>query len=105
MQTWLAAAEISAGPVFRPVLKGARPQDARLSDIGVARIVKRYAERSGLDPAAYAGHNLRSGFLTSAAVAGASVLKMVEVSRRKSVDVLRAGPPAGLLRRVVASRP
>jgi site-specific recombinase XerD len=73
------------GPVFRPVLKGGRLQDARLSNLGAARIVKRYAERAGLDPSAYAGHSLRSGFLTSAAEAGASVLKTVEVS----VDVLR----------------
>jgi hypothetical protein len=38
--------------------------------------------------ASFAGHSLRSGFLTSAAEAGASVLKMVEVSRHKSVDML-----------------
>jgi hypothetical protein len=34
-----------------------------------------------LDPALFAGHSLRSGFLTSAAEAGASVFKMMEVSR------------------------
>jgi hypothetical protein len=33
--------------------------------------------------------SLRSGFLTIAAEVGASVLKMVEASRHKSVDVLR----------------
>ena len=36
-----------------------------------------------------AGHSLRAGFLTSAAESGASVLKMVEVSRHKSIDMLR----------------
>jgi hypothetical protein len=36
-----------------------------------ARIVKRYSLRVGLDPASYAGHSLRSGFLTSAAESGA----------------------------------
>jgi hypothetical protein len=51
--------------------------------------VKHYAERAGLDPAAYAGHSLRSGFLTSAAEAGASVFKMAEQSRHRSLDVLR----------------
>ena len=89
VQTWLAAAEISAGPVFRPVLKGGRLQDAPLSPFSAAQIVKHYAERAGLDPAAYAGHSLRSGFLTSAAESGASIWKMTEVSRHKSVDVLR----------------
>ena len=33
----------------------------------VATIVKRYITRAGLDPAAYAGHSLRAGRITSAA--------------------------------------
>jgi hypothetical protein len=36
-----------------------------------AQIVKDYAERVGLDPALYAGHSMRAGFLTSAAKRGA----------------------------------
>ena len=51
--------------------------------------MKHYAELAGLDPASFAGHSLRAGFLTSAAEAGASVFKMMEVSRHKSVDTLR----------------
>jgi site-specific recombinase XerD len=62
---------------------------AKSSRGSVAQILKRYAKRAGLDPAAYAGHSLRSGFLTSAAESGASIFKMMEVSRHKSVDVLR----------------
>jgi site-specific recombinase XerD len=89
VQAWLVAAEISDGPLFRPVLKGGRIQPEPLSAFSAAQIVKRYADRAGLDPAAYAGHSLRSGFLTSAAESGASILKMMEVSRHKSVDVLR----------------
>ena len=55
MQTWLAVAEISSGPLFRPVLKGGRLQPAPLSAFSAAQIVKRYAMRAGLDPAAYSG--------------------------------------------------
>jgi site-specific recombinase XerD len=55
----------------------------------MAAIVKQYAKRAGLNPASFAGHSLRAGFLTSAAEAGASVFKMMEVSRPKSVDTLR----------------
>jgi hypothetical protein len=58
-------------------------------------ILKGYCALAGLDPAEFSGHSLRSGFLTSAAEAGASVFKMVEVSRHKSVDTLR-----GYVRRV-----
>jgi hypothetical protein len=77
VRSWLAAG-ISTGPVFRPVLKGGRVQAVPLSASSAAQIVKTYAERAGLDPAAYAGHSLRAGFLTSAAEAGASVFKMME---------------------------
>ena len=41
-----------------------------------------------LDPALFAGHSLRSGFVTRATEAGASAFKMMEVSRHKSVDTL-----------------
>jgi hypothetical protein len=46
--------------------------------------------RLGFDPAAFGAHSLRSGFLTSAARRGASVFKMRDVSRHKSMDVLQA---------------
>jgi hypothetical protein len=37
----------------------------------------------------FAGHSLRAGFLTSAAGRGASIFKMMDVSRHKSMDTLR----------------
>ena len=49
------------------------------------------AGRAGLDPVQFAGHSLRSGFLTltSAAEAGASIWKMADQSRHRSLDTLR----------------
>jgi site-specific recombinase XerD len=85
VQTWLAAAEINDGPVFRPVLK----QPVAPKDHAVASVVKKYAELAGMDPALFAGHSLRAGFLTSAAEAGASIWKMTEVSRHRSIETLR----------------
>jgi integrase len=89
VQTWLEAAAITEGPVFRAVLKGGRLQAAALTPHSVAAIVQMYAERAGLDPAAYAGHSLRAGFITSAAEAGASVLRIADQSRHQSLDTLR----------------
>jgi hypothetical protein len=40
VQTWLAAAEINDGPVFRPVLKGSRIQAMALAAHAVAAIVR-----------------------------------------------------------------
>jgi site-specific recombinase XerD len=88
-KAWIEAANISAGPVFRPIAKGERLQEARLTDRSVAKIVKAHAARIGLDPAGFSGHSLRSGFLTSAAARGASIFKMMDVSRHKSMDTLR----------------
>jgi serine phosphatase RsbU (regulator of sigma subunit) len=56
----------------------------------VADVVKSYAGRLGLNVADFSGHSLRSGFLTSAARRGASIFKMRDVSRHKSMDVLQA---------------
>ena len=50
-------------------------------------IVKRRAKAAGYAAADFAAHSLRAGFLTSAA-AGASLWKMRQVSRHKSVQVL-----------------
>jgi hypothetical protein len=69
--------------------KGGKVLPDRLRAQSVAFIVKAYAARLGLDADAFSGHSLRSGFLTSAAARGASLFKMMDVSRHKSVDVLR----------------
>jgi site-specific recombinase XerD len=90
LKAWLQVAHITAGPVFRPIAKGERISNARLTDHSIANIVKAHAARVGLDPAGFAGHSLRSGFLTSAAARGASVFKMADQSRHKSMDTLRS---------------
>jgi site-specific recombinase XerD len=88
LKAWLAAAGITAGPIFRSVKKGGAIR-GRLPAQSVADIVKTYAERVGLDPALFAGHSMRSGFLTSAAKRGASIFKMMDQSRHRSVETLR----------------
>jgi site-specific recombinase XerD len=71
MQAWMEQAVINAGPLFRSINRHGRIQSGRLSANSVARIVKKLAERAGLDAAKYAGHSLRAGHATSAAIAGA----------------------------------
>jgi site-specific recombinase XerD len=88
LKAWLAAAGITSGPIFRSVKKGGAVA-GRLSSQTVAEIVKAYAERVGLDPAVFAGHSMRSGFLTSAAKRGASIFKLMDQSRHRSVESLR----------------
>jgi site-specific recombinase XerD len=87
VQAWLAASGIVDGPLFRQVGKGGRLLGP-MSGSAVAEVVKKLARKAGLDPILFSGHSLRSGFLTSAAEAGASVFRMQAVSRHKSLDTL-----------------
>jgi integrase len=89
LRAWLDASGIQAGPIFRPIDKAGTVRSSRLTDRSVANIVKAYAARAGFDAAKFSGHSLRAGFLTSAAGKGASIFKMIDVSRHKSVDTLR----------------
>ena len=89
LREWLDAAGIKAGPIFGPINKAGTVAAERPTDRSVANIVKAYAERAGFDASLFSGHSLRSGFLTSAAAKGASIFKMMDVSRHKSVDTLR----------------
>jgi integrase len=115
---WIRIGQITQGPLFRTLTEirekkrhpetgelirdpvtnkslwrrlGDRVQSGAMSDRGVALIVKECAEAAGLDPTLFAGHSLRSGFLTEAArQPGANIFKMREVSRHKSLEILAA---------------
>jgi site-specific recombinase XerD len=89
VRAWITAAKISDGSVFLAVRRNGNISNRRLSGRAVAEIVKTYARCAGLQAADFSGHSLRSGFLTSAAARGASIFKMMDVSRHKSVDTLR----------------
>ena len=86
LDAWLARAGISEGPVFRSLVNGRI--GSALTGQSVSLIVKRRAAAAGYAAAEFAAHSLRAGFLTSAAAASASIWKMREVSRHKSVQVL-----------------
>jgi integrase len=89
LRDWLTLAPITEGPVFRSVTKGGLVKPRRLSPRDVARIVKRTAERAGMNPADYAGHSLRSGFITSAAEADVHERHIMRHSRHKSIPTVR----------------
>jgi site-specific recombinase XerD len=89
MQAWMEQARINVGPVFRSINRHGQMQAGRLSGIDVARIVKKLVERAGLDSAKYAGHSLRAGHATSAAIAGASERSIMNQTGHKSVQMVR----------------
>jgi len=89
VQTWLERAGATSGPLFRSINRHGRVQARRLSPGEVARIVKKLAERAGLDAAKFAGHSLRAGHATSAAIAGASERSIMFQTGHKSVQMVR----------------
>ena len=60
-----------------------------ISDKSVALIIKKYAEKAGLDPSKYAGHSLRSGFATTAAEFGAEERNIMAMTGHKTTQMVR----------------
>ena len=86
---WVEKCGLTEGPLFRSVNRHGKLQPGRLSDRAVALIVKRAAQKAGLNPDKYAGHSLRAGLATSAAQAGVSERSIMAQTGHKSVMVAR----------------
>jgi integrase len=89
VQGWLELAGIASGPLFCSITRHGQLQTGRLSAVDVARVVKKLAERAGLDPAKFAGHSLRAGHATTAAIAGASERSIMNQTGHRSVQMVR----------------
>jgi hypothetical protein len=61
----------------------------RRSCIDVARVVKKLAQRAGLDAAKYAGHSLLAGHATATAIAGASERSIMNPTGHRPVQIVR----------------
>ena len=116
---WLSAARISEGPVFRPVNRHGRVLPKAITAQVVALIVKRAVEAARqaafmrgnfvladhFDPKRYAGHSLRSGFLTSGAEAGVSLKELMDQAAHTRADTtMRYIKRAGVFRQNAAAK-
>jgi integrase len=88
LQSYIATLGRNTGPLFVSLRKSQYTQ-SRLSTDAVARIVKDYADRLGLDPRRFGGHSLRAGFATTAALLGATEDEIALQTGHKSMTVLR----------------
>jgi integrase len=96
---WRAAAAIEAGPLFRrlwapgPTRPGGVPPlprvgTAPLSAQSVGDIVQARAAAAGFDPAAFGGHSLKRGALTTGMSRGAHPAQLKRLGRHKRFDTL-----------------
>lgn len=85
LDAWLAASGITEGAIFRSV-RGKVVGRSAINARQVARIVKARAKAIGLDPNLFSGHSLRSGFITSAADAGATLASIAKHAGHEKLD-------------------
>jgi site-specific recombinase XerD len=104
LATWLEAAGITDGPVFRAVDRHGNLSLQPLDPGSIARILKKAACRAGMKPAKIAGHSLRSGTATAAAIAGASEREIAALTGHRSREVRRYIRDANLFRSSAAGR-
>jgi integrase len=81
---WIGAAEITSGPLFRPISRSGRPLPRRLAPDAIRVILRHRLHCAGL-PADYAtAHGLRAGFLTQAALDGVPLAAAMKLSLHRS---------------------
>jgi site-specific recombinase XerD len=89
LKRWINFSKIRKGPIFVKFSKGPKITKQRLTDQSVALIIKEYLFKAGIDSKNYSGHSLRSGFATSAAVAGAEERSIMAMTGHKTTDMVR----------------
>lgn len=88
LKRWLAESGITSGAVFRKVDRWEHVSRWQLSEQSIALIVKQAVKLAGLNPAQFAGHSLRSGFITEAANAGVEDRDIAAQTGHKSMAIL-----------------
>lgn len=88
LRTWLHAADITDGPVFRPVSKGNRALNRRLHPESVNTLIRNAIQRTGTDTSGYSAHSLRAGFVTHAHLRGATDRAIAHQTRHRSLATL-----------------
>ncbi|HUD98327.1 MAG TPA: site-specific integrase [Bryobacteraceae bacterium] len=89
VRTWLEQAGIANGPLFRAIDRFGRLNERALHPDSVGYLVKRAAGQAGLVTVEYAGHSLRAGLATQAAMNGASELAIMKQTGHRSLATVR----------------
>ena len=88
-RAWREASGIADGPLYRAVDRHGNLSPPRLTAQVVARVVKRALAAAGRDAGEFAGHSLRAGLATQAAMNGVSERAIQDQTGHKSLPVLR----------------
>ena len=89
VKAWISAAHLEQGPLFVSVNRHGMTTGLRLHGRDVARTVQRAGLACGFDTSRLAGHSLRSGLVTAAAIAGKSERDIMRQSGHVSIAMVR----------------
>jgi hypothetical protein len=89
LRKWISAAEMEIGSLFRRVSRYGKIGQEPLNKDFIGLIVKRAAERAGYDSSTLAGHSLRAGLATQAAMNGTTELTIMKQTGHRSLATLR----------------
>jgi len=89
LRQWLKAANVKEGAAFRGVDRHSRVATTGLHRDSIAAIFKTAAARAGMNATNIAGHSVRAGMATQAALNGSSERAIAKTTRHKSRRVLR----------------
>ena len=85
LRKWLSASGIRAGYIYRRIRRGdcldLNPRK-HLSAVAYVTTLKKHCEAVGMETTHIAGHSLRSGFVTSAALQGHDALQIAEITKQ-----------------------
>lgn len=84
LDSWLSAARITSGPIFRRFHKEDGIGSGRMSDRGVADTLRAVAQRAKLDTTDVSGHSLRVGAAQDQVAAGCSLPEIMQSGGWKS---------------------
>jgi hypothetical protein len=89
LRRWLKAAKVTDGAVFRGVDRHNHVAATGLHRDSIAAIFKTAAMRAGMNATNIAGHSVRAGMATQAALNGSSERAIARTTRHRSRRVLR----------------
>ena len=104
LRRWLDTANITSGPLFRPIDRHGNVGMSALHAQGVVRAIKRAATLVGLDADDLSGHSLQAGLVTAAAQSGVSERVIMAQTGHKDVRTVRRYIREGSLFRENAAR-
>ena len=92
LERWLdtASGVPADGPLFCSITAAGHPTGTRLHRNEITRIIKRQAEKAGVDPERLSGHSGRRGFATSYALKDGNLARLMKKGRWKNLQTMMA---------------